>query len=231
MKIGFIGAGNMGGAILFGALESGVLPKDMYGFGNITFEFSNIPQEYASVISCNTTTGEITFQNTNEIQLVKIITINVKIGDVEGLMNICLPYITVEEVIDKLIGLTVEELIIRFGFEWKKEVKAIVNLAKEKYVIRLKENDEPVGLFGIIEETQDVAGIFLLMSEEIKKGNMIHLIRQSKAIVDDWMKDYKALLDDCHFENEKIIRWLMFLGFKPTDEIKDNYFITFQKTA
>lgn len=140
-------------------------------------------------------------------------------------------FIEIEEVIDKLIGLTVEELITRFGFEWKKEVKAIVNLAKEKYVIRLKENDEPVALFGIIEETQDIAGIFLLMSEEIKKGNMIHLIRQSKAIVDDWMKNYKALLDDCHFENEKIIRWLMFLGFKPTDEIKDNCFITFQRTA
>ena len=27
-KIGFIGCGNMGGAILFGALESGVLPKE-----------------------------------------------------------------------------------------------------------------------------------------------------------------------------------------------------------
>ena len=27
-KIGFIGCGNMGGAILYGALESGVLPKE-----------------------------------------------------------------------------------------------------------------------------------------------------------------------------------------------------------
>ena len=27
-NIGFIGCGNMGGAILFGALESGVLPKE-----------------------------------------------------------------------------------------------------------------------------------------------------------------------------------------------------------
>lgn len=35
-------------------------------------------------------------------EMIAIITINVKIGDVEGLMNICLPYITVEEVIDKL---------------------------------------------------------------------------------------------------------------------------------
>lgn len=35
-------------------------------------------------------------------EMIAIITISVKIGDVEGLMNICLPYITVEEVIDKL---------------------------------------------------------------------------------------------------------------------------------
>ena len=35
-------------------------------------------------------------------EMIAIITINVKIGDVEGLMNICLPYITVEDVIDKL---------------------------------------------------------------------------------------------------------------------------------
>ncbi len=35
-------------------------------------------------------------------EMIAIITINVKIGEVEGLMNVCLPYITVEDVIDKL---------------------------------------------------------------------------------------------------------------------------------
>lgn len=35
-------------------------------------------------------------------EMIAIITINVRIGDVEGLMNICLPYITLEDVIDKL---------------------------------------------------------------------------------------------------------------------------------
>ena len=34
--------------------------------------------------------------------MIAIITIQVKIGDVEGLMNVCLPFITVEDVIDKL---------------------------------------------------------------------------------------------------------------------------------
>jgi len=35
-------------------------------------------------------------------EMIAIITLNIKIGDVEGLMNICLPYITLEDVMDKL---------------------------------------------------------------------------------------------------------------------------------
>lgn len=35
-------------------------------------------------------------------EMIAIITINLKIGGVEGLMNICLPYITLEDVMDKL---------------------------------------------------------------------------------------------------------------------------------
>lgn len=35
-------------------------------------------------------------------EMIAIITINIKIGEVEGLMNICLPYITLESVIEKL---------------------------------------------------------------------------------------------------------------------------------
>lgn len=35
-------------------------------------------------------------------EMIAIVTINLKIGDVEGLMNICLPYLTLEDVVDKL---------------------------------------------------------------------------------------------------------------------------------
>ena len=35
-------------------------------------------------------------------EMIAIVTINVKIGDIEGLMNICLPFITLEPVMDKL---------------------------------------------------------------------------------------------------------------------------------
>lgn len=35
-------------------------------------------------------------------EMIAIVTINLKIGDVEGLMNVCLPYFTLESVMDKL---------------------------------------------------------------------------------------------------------------------------------
>lgn len=35
-------------------------------------------------------------------EMIAIITINLKIGDVEGLMNVCLPYMTLEDIMDKL---------------------------------------------------------------------------------------------------------------------------------
>lgn len=35
-------------------------------------------------------------------EMIAIITINLKIGDVEGMMNVCLPYMTLEDVMDKL---------------------------------------------------------------------------------------------------------------------------------
>ncbi len=35
-------------------------------------------------------------------EMIAIVTINIKIGDVEGLMNVCLPYLTLESVMDKL---------------------------------------------------------------------------------------------------------------------------------
>jgi flagellar motor switch protein FliM len=35
-------------------------------------------------------------------EMIAIVTMNIKIGNVEGLMNVCLPYITLEDTIDKL---------------------------------------------------------------------------------------------------------------------------------
>lgn len=49
-------------------------------------------------IETNSQFAQIISQN----EMIAIVTINIKIGDVEGLMNVCLPYITLEDVMDKL---------------------------------------------------------------------------------------------------------------------------------
>ena len=36
------------------------------------------------------------------ILMVALVTLNIKIGDTEGLMNICLPYMTLEDIIDRI---------------------------------------------------------------------------------------------------------------------------------
>jgi flagellar motor switch protein FliM len=36
------------------------------------------------------------------MEMIALVTLNIKIGDVEGLINICLPYMTLEDVMDKL---------------------------------------------------------------------------------------------------------------------------------
>lgn len=38
----------------------------------------------------------------SQSEMTAIVTINIKIGEVEGLMNVCLPYLTLEDVMDKL---------------------------------------------------------------------------------------------------------------------------------
>ena len=35
-------------------------------------------------------------------EMIALVTLNVKIGDVEGLLNVCLPYLTLESIMDKL---------------------------------------------------------------------------------------------------------------------------------
>jgi hypothetical protein len=135
----------------------------------------------------------------------------------------------VEEVLDNLSELTKEEIIKSYGKDYKSKMKNIFCFANWVYLIRLKTDNKPVGIFGLIEETSEIAGIFFLSTDGIYQGNMIKLIRESKKVVDEWLKEYKVLLDDCYLENEKVKRWLHLLGFKPTGEIKEGGFATYYK--
>lgn len=49
-------------------------------------------------IETNSQFAQIISQN----EMIAIVTINIKIGEVEGLMNVCLPYLTLEDIMDKL---------------------------------------------------------------------------------------------------------------------------------
>ena len=133
----------------------------------------------------------------------------------------------IKVVLENLSELTKKELIVAFGEEYIKEI--LNTQAICLYLIRLKKENKPVGIFGLIEEEKNIAGIFFLTTDEVYKGNMIKLIRTSKKIVDEWLKEYDVLLDDCHKDNEKVMRWLCLLGFKPTGRMKEGAFFEFYK--
>ena len=69
--------------------------------GNILLEMAtNIG--YAMVDRMRIETNSQFAQIISPSEMIAIVTINIKIGEVEGLMNVCLPYITLDLVMDKL---------------------------------------------------------------------------------------------------------------------------------
>ena len=137
--------------------------------------------------------------------------------------------VEIEVVLNNLSELTKVELIKAFGEDYKNLIINLLPFTKYTYLIKLKADNSAVGMFGLVEETPDRAGIFFLSTDEMYKGNMIKLIRTSKTIVDEWLKEYKVLLDDCHQDNEKVMKWLCLLGFKPTGKIKEGCFFEYYK--
>ena len=131
--------------------------------------------------------------------------------------------------LDNLSELTKQELVLSFGKDYQDKVINLLSISKCLYLIKLKSNNNAVGMFGLLEENKKTAGIFFLTSDEIYQGNMIKLLKTSKVVIDEWLEDYEVLLDDCHKDNKKVKKWLEFLGFKPSGNIKDGGFIEYQK--
>lgn len=66
--------------------------------------------------------------------MIAIVTLNIKIGDVEGFMNICLPYLTLEDIIDNLNTKY-----------WYSTIKAVSDESYEEYIeAMLRRVDVPV---------------------------------------------------------------------------------------
>lgn len=130
----------------------------------------------------------------------------------------------VRTVLDNLNIACVNELKKLFGNDYKKQVFQIIRaVKKEKYLIRLKSTNEPVGVFGLIPINKFSGGVFLLTCDNLHDGNIITFLRSARRKINDWCNRYKLLIDSCDKQNETIKKWLSLLGFKPSDYEDDNF--------
>ncbi len=85
----------------FSEIELLIIERIMNVCTNLLREpWQNVVDIYPRLERIETNSQFAQFISPNE--MIAMVTINLCIGDVEGLMNICLPYITLEDVIDKL---------------------------------------------------------------------------------------------------------------------------------
>lgn len=124
----------------------------------------------------------------------------------------------VRTVLDNLCDDTILELRKLFGKDYKKKVFQIIRLIKaERFIIKLKDTNEPVGVFGLIPVNKDSGGIFLLTCDNLHKGNVITFLKSARKQINEWGERYKLIMDSCYKQNETIKKWLRLLGFKPSE--------------
>lgn len=133
-------------------------------------------------------------------------------------------------ILDNLSEDTVIELKKLFGETYKDNTfEMLVSRSIEKYLIRLKINDEPVGIFGIIPQSKNSGGIFFLTTKNLHRGNVITLLKGARNQILEWEKRYSLIMDSCYKKNETIKKWLKLLGFKPSEKYQDNDFQVYYK--
>lgn len=85
-------------------------------------------------------------------EMIAIVTVNIKIGEVEGLMNVCLPYITLEPVMDKLnTKFWYSNMQEREDFEYAENIEALIAKAAIPVKAVLGNNAISVGDFGALQ--------------------------------------------------------------------------------
>ena len=85
-------------------------------------------------------------------EMIAIVTVNIKIGEVEGLMNVCLPYITLEPVMDKLnTKFWYSNMQEREDFEYAENIEALIAKAAIPVKAVLGNNVISVGDFGALQ--------------------------------------------------------------------------------
>ena len=85
-------------------------------------------------------------------EMIAIVTVNIKIGEVEGLMNVCLPYITIESVMDKLnTKFWYSNMQEREGYEYAEDIEALIAKAVIPVKAVLGNNVISVADFGALQ--------------------------------------------------------------------------------
>jgi len=85
----------------FSEIEMNILEKVMVTFAQLLREPWKNVVDVSPVLSRMETNPQFA-QVIAPNDMVAIVTLNIKIGDVEGLMNVCLPFFTLEDIMDKL---------------------------------------------------------------------------------------------------------------------------------
>lgn len=133
-------------------------------------------------------------------------------------------------VLNNLCADTENELIATFGNDWKNHVNnELKRLQRKYYVVKLKANNEPVGIYGLIPVKRKVAGIFLLTTDNLHKGNVIGFLRRCKKQIDLWQKDYELIMDLHYKKNETVKKWLKTLKFEASEMFQNDNFQVFYK--
>ncbi len=128
-------------------------------------------------------------------------------------------------IVENLCKEAIEELELLFGQSYKTDgLNFLKKIPSENIkLIRLKENNEAVAVFGIVAQDENSAGVFFLSTKNLLKGNMITFLKGTKSCIDEWNQGYKILLDSCCKKNKSVIKWLGFLGFVATNEEDENF--------
>ena len=134
----------------------------------------------------------------------------------------------IEYVMDNLCDDTVIELKKMFGEDYKQTVINEINKVTDKYVIKLKKTSEPVGLYGFIHVNENAAGIYLLTTANLHKGNIITFLKEAKKQIKIRSKQYGVIMDSLYKKNTVIKKWLKLLGFKPSKYENEDFQIWYK---
>lgn len=134
---------------------------------------------------------------------------------------------TVEDVLENLCDDTVTELKKIYGTDYLRQTFEAIK-DTEIFVIRLKNNNKPVGLYGLIPEGEQSAGIYLLTTRNLHNGNVITFLKEARKQVKKWSEEYKLIMDNCYKQNKIIKKWLALLGFQPSEYQDEDFQIYFK---